>query len=86
MKNYVLIRMLNFQALTGFERNITHLDGRDVLLKRDGVTQPGFIQSIKNEGMPHFRSTDSGDLYIQYTVLFPSIIDESTKQGKNKNN
>ncbi|GES72964.1 DnaJ-domain-containing protein [Rhizophagus clarus] len=36
-------------ALTGFEKNITHLDGRNVLLKRDGVTQPGFVQAIKNE-------------------------------------
>ncbi|CAB5396469.1 unnamed protein product [Rhizophagus irregularis] len=68
-------------ALTGFEKNITHLDGRNVLLKRDEVTQPGFVQTIKNEGMPHFRSTTNGDLYIQYTVVFPSIIDDSTKQG-----
>ncbi|GBB92234.1 hypothetical protein RclHR1_01990006 [Rhizophagus clarus] len=68
-------------ALTGFEKNITHLDGRNVLLKRDGVTQPGFVQAIKNEGMPHYRSSVNGDLYIQYTVVFPSIIDDSTKQG-----
>ena len=45
------------------------------------MTQPGFVQSIKNEGMPHFRSLASGDLYVQYTVVFPSIIDDSTKQG-----
>ncbi|RIA89230.1 hypothetical protein C1645_772896 [Glomus cerebriforme] len=69
-------------ALTGFEKNITHLDGRDVLLKRDGVTQPGFTQTIKNEGMPQFRSSVNGNLYVQYTVIFPSIIDDSTKQGK----
>lgn len=30
-----------FQALLGFERNLTHLDGHVVPLKRNGVTQPG---------------------------------------------
>jgi DnaJ-related protein SCJ1 len=29
------------QALLGFERNLTHLDGHIVTLKRKGVTQPG---------------------------------------------
>jgi len=31
------------QALLGFERNLTHLDGHVVQLKRTGVTQPGMI-------------------------------------------
>lgn len=30
-----------FQALLGFERNITHLDGRNLEIVRKGVTQPG---------------------------------------------
>jgi len=29
------------QALLGFERNLTHLDGRTLTLERKGVTQPG---------------------------------------------
>lgn len=29
------------QALLGFERNLTHLDGHVVSLKRESVTQPG---------------------------------------------
>ena len=29
------------QALLGFERNITHLDGHEVHILRKGVTQPG---------------------------------------------
>ncbi|CAG8612000.1 7087_t:CDS:2 [Funneliformis mosseae] len=70
-------------ALTGFEKNMTHLDDRNVLLKRDKVTQPGFVQIIKNEGMPQFRSQSKGDLYVKYTVVFPSVIDDNTKQGKN---
>ena len=36
--------------------------------------------------MPQFRSSSNGDLYVQYTVVFPSAIDDSTKLGKNKFN
>lgn len=32
---------LSRKALLGFEHNLTHLDGHTVILKRDGVTQPG---------------------------------------------
>jgi DnaJ-related protein SCJ1 len=35
---HILIIM---QALLGFERNVTHLDGHIVTLKRNGTTQPG---------------------------------------------
>ncbi|CAG8550557.1 3665_t:CDS:2 [Diversispora eburnea] len=68
-------------ALTGFEKNFTHLDGRTVILKSDQVTQPGFVKVIKNEGMPQHRTKSKGDLYVEYTVVFPSVIDEKTKQG-----
>ncbi|KAF8808725.1 DnaJ-domain-containing protein [Phlegmacium glaucopus] len=61
------------QALLGFEKNITLLDGRDLLLARKGiVTQPGFVQVIKGEGMPHFGSRSSkGDLFVEYNVILP---------------
>lgn len=58
----------NRQALLGFDRNLTHLDGHVVRLVRKGVTQPGivnnfrscrslslaagFVQTIEGEGMP----------------------------------
>lgn len=35
--------LMILQALLGFDRNITHLDGRIVRLVRKGVTQPGKI-------------------------------------------
>ncbi|KZT22354.1 DnaJ-domain-containing protein [Neolentinus lepideus HHB14362 ss-1] len=61
------------QALLGFERNVTHLDGHVVQLKRKGVTQPGFVQTIKGEGMPQFENpTQYGDLYIEYNVVLPT--------------
>lgn len=63
------------QALMGFEKNITHLDGRNLHIVRKAVTQPGmpfslhvtrfsklsvgFVQVVKGEGMPSFGSKGS---------------------------
>jgi len=59
------------EALLGFDRNLTHLDGHIVCLVRDGVTQPGFVQTIKGEGMPIFQKSSHGDLYVEYNVVLP---------------
>lgn len=39
------------KALLGFERNLTHLDGRTITIKRDGTTQPGEVEVIEGEGV-----------------------------------
>ncbi|KAF8149982.1 hypothetical protein B0H34DRAFT_731981 [Crassisporium funariophilum] len=60
------------EALLGFERNITHLDGRTLSIVKKGVTQPGFVQVIKGEGMPYFGSKSTkGDLFVEYNVVLP---------------
>ncbi len=70
------------QALLGFTRNLTHLDGRVVSLVRKGVTQPGFVQTIKGEGMPFFeRPTSYGDLFVEYNVVLPTKLSKETRQG-----
>jgi len=70
------------EALLGFERNLTHLDGHVVTLKRDGVTQPGFVQQIKGEGMPLFeRHKEQGDLFIEYNVVLPTSLSDHTKRA-----
>jgi len=59
------------EALLGFERNITHLDGHTVRLIRKSVTQPGYVQKVTGKGMPiHERST-FGDLFVEYNVVLP---------------
>ncbi|EPQ54080.1 DnaJ-domain-containing protein [Gloeophyllum trabeum ATCC 11539] len=61
------------EALLGFEHNLTHLDGHIVPLKRKGVTQPGYVQTIKGEGMPRFENpSQHGDLYIEYNLVLPT--------------
>ncbi|KAF8183920.1 DnaJ domain-containing protein [Pholiota molesta] len=60
------------EALLGFQRNITLLDGRNLEVVRKGVTQPGFVQVIKGEGMPSFGRKDvNGDLFVEYNVVLP---------------
>ncbi|KZV72642.1 DnaJ-domain-containing protein [Peniophora sp. CONT] len=68
------------EALLGFERNLTHLDGHVVPLKRTGVTQPGFVQTIKGQGMPVFeRHNEFGDLFIEYNVVMPLSLSTEMK-------
>lgn len=70
------------KALLGFSRNLTHLDGHVVPLERKGVTQPGFVQTIKGEGMPLFeRPTSHGDLFVEYNVVLPTRLSEETRRS-----
>ncbi|KAJ7650312.1 hypothetical protein FB45DRAFT_14807 [Roridomyces roridus] len=68
------------EALLGFDRNLTHLDGHIVRLQRKGVTQPGFVQTIEEEGMPHFEKPTYGDLYVEYNVVLPVEISPQTRR------
>ena len=61
---------------------MTHLDGRTLELKRTGVTQPGYVQVIKGEGMPHFNGNDHGDLYIEYNVVLPTSLSPDMRKRK----
>ncbi|EFJ24912.1 hypothetical protein SELMODRAFT_267228 [Selaginella moellendorffii] len=61
-------------ALCGFQFTITHLDGRQLLVKsRPGeIIKPGQFKAINDEGMPHHqRPFMKGTLYIHFSVDFP---------------
>lgn len=71
------------EALTGFEKTIKQLDGSDIKLERSGVTQYGFVQTIKGAGMPHYDNpSQHGDLFVEYQVVFPTHIDEDVVKCK----
>lgn len=44
------------EALLGFSRTLTHLDGRQLVIERDGseVTTPDTVITLRCEGMPSF--------------------------------
>ncbi|KAI0767904.1 DnaJ-domain-containing protein [Irpex lacteus] len=70
------------EALLGFERNLTHLDGHIVHLKRNGVTQPGYVQVIEEEGMPVYGESRYGDLYVEYNVVLPQTLSPTVKRSE----
>uniref|UniRef100_A0AAX7SNG9 J domain-containing protein n=1 Tax=Astatotilapia calliptera TaxID=8154 RepID=A0AAX7SNG9_ASTCA len=62
------------EALCGFQFTVTHLDGRQLLVKYPPgkVIEPGCIRVVKGEGMPQYRNPfEKGDLYIKFEVQFP---------------
>lgn len=64
------------EALTGFEKKLEHLDHTFIHLKRSGVTQYGFVDTIVGAGMPLIDDHDKhGDLYVEYIVQFPQTVD-----------
>lgn len=64
------------EALLGFEFTLKHLDGVDIVVKREGVvTQPGHIQEVKGEGMPtHKFPSERGSLFVEYKVDLPETL------------
>ncbi|XP_072959734.1 chaperone protein dnaJ A6-like [Typha angustifolia] len=62
------------EALCGFQFALTHLDGRQLLIKSNPgeVIKPDQHKAINDEGMPqHGRPFMKGRLYIQFNVEFP---------------
>ena len=62
------------ESLCGFQFALTHLDGRQLLIKSNPgeVIKPGQSKAINDEGMPHHqRPFMKGRLYIKFNVEFP---------------
>lgn len=55
---------------------IKHLDGREVVVEEEGITQPGFVKVIEGEGMPLRESAEKGNLYVKINVYIPDYNDE----------
>ncbi len=62
------------EALTGFTFYITHLDGRQLLVKSEPgvIVKPGDVKAIKDEGMPYPKNPYvRGTLFVEFDVQFP---------------
>lgn len=69
-------------ALVGFERSFPHLDKHEVVVKQTGVTRPGQIITLKNEGMPkHESGGDKGALHVTIVVDFPATLSQAQRDG-----
>ncbi len=72
------------QALLGFEKELIHLDNRIISLSRVGkITNPGFVDRIKGEGMPIYENaSEKGDLIVTYEVSLPQKLTQEQKDCK----
>lgn len=69
---YTNVSISLVDALSGFEMDITHLDGHFVKVVRDKITWPGARIRKKNEGMPNYENNNAkGTLFITFDVEFP---------------
>ncbi|GAX75517.1 hypothetical protein CEUSTIGMA_g2960.t1 [Chlamydomonas eustigma] len=70
-------------SLTGFSRDIEHLDGHKVTIGvQQGVTKVGVYQYIANEGMPIYNTAGKfGNLFVNYFSEFPKSLTEQQKQA-----
>ncbi|KAJ8568353.1 hypothetical protein K7X08_027886 [Anisodus acutangulus] len=65
------------EALCGFQFILTHLDGRQLLIKSNPgeVVKPDLFKGINDEGMPVYqRPFMKGKLYIHFLVEFPDSL------------
>jgi len=66
------------QAVLGFEKTVRHLDGHEVKIRRQGVTKPGAVMTVKGEGMPLRDDPEEfGSLYIEFSVDFPDSLTDA---------
>lgn len=73
------------EALCGFQFPLTHLDGRQLLIKSSPgeIIKPGQYKAINDEGMPQYqRPFMKGRLYIHFNVEFPDSGALSPEQCK----
>lgn len=74
------------EALCGFQFPLTHLDGRQLLIKSSPgeIVKPNQYKAINDEGMPQYqRPFMKGRLYIHFNVEFPEsgvLTQEQCKQ------
>ncbi len=66
-------------AMLGFDKYITHLDGHKVRVKKEGVSQQGDVIRIKEEGMPIHNKGDNGDLLVSLNLKFPTDLTDEIK-------
>mmetsp|Transcript_32145 Transcript_32145/g.42850 ORF Transcript_32145/g.42850 Transcript_32145/m.42850 type:complete len:374 (-) Transcript_32145:473-1594(-) len=76
---YITMEIPLVHALTGFTKEITHLDSHKFSFTVDEVTECDHVMRLPGKGMPRRSGRGFGDLYITFEVDFP---DELTDQQK----
>lgn len=69
------------EALTGWKRTVTTIDGKNIPLEKSGPTQPGSSDVYPSLGMPISKKPGQrGNFIIKYNVKFPISLTPTQKQ------
>ncbi|EWZ48161.1 DnaJ like subfamily B member 4 [Fusarium oxysporum f. sp. radicis-lycopersici 26381] len=69
------------EALTGWRRTVTTIDGRQLNLEKGGPTQPNSEERYPGLGMPISKKPGQrGDFVIKYKINFPASLTADQKQ------
>lgn len=69
------------EALTGWQRTVTTIDGKQLNIERGGPTQPGSQDSYPNLGMPLSKKPEQrGNFIVTYNVKFPMTLTPDQKR------
>eukprot|EP00126_Sphaerothecum_destruens_P006747 Sdes_comp19509_c0_seq1m11058 len=83
---YMTMTLTLIEALLGFEKKIVHLDQQMISVSRRAVTQPGFVLTIPDEGMPkHDFPSERGDLFIEFQVVLPANMNHIFESNDSEN-
>lgn len=70
------------EALTGWKRTVTTIDGKQLGLDKAGPTQPGSQDVYPNLGMPISKKPGQrGNFIIKYNVKFPTSLTAQQKES-----
>lgn len=70
---FITIDIKLYQALFGYHKIIKHLDGRELYITHNQLTNFNMIKKIPNEGMKRING-NKGDLYIKFNILLPQLV------------
>ncbi|KAI1215031.1 DnaJ-domain-containing protein [Annulohypoxylon truncatum] len=69
------------EALTGWKRTVTTIDGKQLNVEKSGPTGPGTSDSYPGLGMPVSKKPgERGNFIIKYNVKFPTSLSAKQKQ------
>ncbi|KAL2892519.1 Chaperone protein dnaJ A6 [Bienertia sinuspersici] len=84
---YVEHKLTLTEALCGFQFVLTHLDGRQLLIRSNPgeVIKPDQYKAINDEGMPQYQKPFmKGRLYVHFSVEFPDSLPLELSQALEK--
>jgi DnaJ-class molecular chaperone len=71
-----------YQALCGFDKKLTHLDGRVLRLHYEGKTESHTVRCIPLEGMQKMEHASKGSLYILFKIRLPDLPPTAVQEWK----